>query len=235
MTRVARDDAGTSELRGWLRIAWAKSSEIIEYLSLVQVSKFLTDMPFMLVNKSIFAFVLLLGNTACSDSKFGGATGVRKANVELTRNALPSVSPSPSPTPQSTIDVLEGGIAVSEVAINMDDRGGNVDYNDTAYCFTFKGKFRGTDVVSDADQIVSVNRTNQSAWNHDMELRILDASKNFVKSVRDDSRSRSTKQFTISMKRGEFLDVVWHVNGLNRAQADPTYFKVERDCRNFGG
>ena len=193
----------------------------------------MTDTSLMSMKHSIFAFVLLLGNTACSDSKFGGATGVRKANVELTRNALPSVSPPP--TPQPTMDVMEGGIAVSEVAINMDDRGGNVDYNDTAYCFKFKGKFRGTEVVSDADQIVSVNRTNQSGLDHDMELRILDASKNFVKSVRDDSRSRSSKQFTISMKRGEFLDVVWHVNGLNRAQADPIYFKVERDCRNFGG
>jgi len=194
-------------------------------------------MSFMHANKSIFAFVLLLGNTACSDSKFGGATGVRKANVELTRNALPSVSPSPTPSP--TMDVLEGGVAVSKVGINMDDRGGSVDYNDTAYCFTFKGKVRGTEVVSDANQTVTVNRTNHSGWDHDMELRILDASKNLRESVRDFSEKeksgRNVKQFTISMKRGEFLDVVWHANGLDRVMTDPTYFKVAPNvCNNTG-
>lgn len=185
--------------------------------------------------KSIFAFVLMLGNTACSDSKFGGATGVRKANVELTRNALPSVAPTSPPT----MDVLEGGIAVSKVGINMDDRGGSVDYNDTSYCFSFKGKVRGTEVVSDANQVVTVTRTNLSGLDHDMELRILDASKNLRESVRDFSEreksGRNVKQFTISMKRGEFLDVVWHVNGLDRGMTDPTYFKVAPNvCNNTG-
>lgn len=197
----------------------------------------MTDIPIMLGKKSIFAFVLLLGNTACSDSKFGGATGVRKANVELTRNALPSVSPPPTSPP--TMDVLEGGIAVSKVGINMDDRGGSVDYNDTSYCFSFKGKVRGTEVVSDANQVVTVTRTNLSGLDHDMELRILDASKNLRESVRDFSEreksGRNVKQFTISMKRGEFLDVVWHVNGLDRGMTDPTYFKVAPNvCNNTG-
>lgn len=189
----------------------------------------------MMLKKSIFILLLVLGHTACSDSKFGGATGVRKSTVELTRDALPSVPPTPTPT----MDVLEGGIAVSKVGINMDDRGGNVDYNDTAYCFTFKGKVRGTEVVSDAVQTVTVNRTNHSGLDHDMELRILDSSRNLRQSVRDYSEKeksgRNVKQFTISMRRGDFLDVVWHINGIDRGMADPTYFKVAPNvCNNTG-
>ena len=189
----------------------------------------------MLFEKYIFlSFALVLMAAGCSDNKFGGSTGVRKVHVELSRDAMPSASPE-----VPSMDVLEGGIAVSKVGINMDDRGGNVDYNDTAYCFTFKGKVRGTEVVSDSNQTVVVNRTNHSGLDHRMELKILDSSKALRESILDFSEKESSgnnvKQFSISVKRGDFLQIVWHVNGLDRDMSDPVYFKVAPDvCNNTG-
>ncbi len=187
---------------------------------------------------SVVPVLAVIATSGCSDSKFGSATGVRKTNVELSRDALPSVSPGPI-AQGVPFDVLEGGVAVSKVGINMDDRGGGVDYNDTAYCFAFKGKILGTQVVSDANQTVKITRTNHSDLDHEMELRILDSSKNLRESVRDfsekESSGRNEKHFTISMKRGDFIEVVWHVSGLERGMADAYYFEVRPNvCKNTG-
>jgi|GEM_PF-2218992 len=182
---------------------------------------------------------------ACADSSFSGSTATRSPKVEQTQSSnglpAPSVAPQATPNPPG-IDVLEGGAPVSKVGINMDDRGGSVDYNDTAYCFTFRGAIKGAQIVSAAKQKIQVRRTNRSGCSHQMEIRILDASRNPKQSNPDYSGSNQDGQLALDVERGDFIEVMarsFICKGTTSTRdipmTDPTYFKIAANvCNNTG-
>jgi hypothetical protein len=183
----------------------------------------------------------------CADSSFSGSSGVRKPKVEQTQsnNGLPSSTgglPAPTSTPNPPgFDVLEGATVNSAVGINFDDRAGNVDYNDTAYCFVFRGVIKGKQVVSAAKQTVRVTRTNRSACSHEFEITIRDASRNVKQTITDQSTSNSNGSLQISVERGDFVDVTgkYYVCGSanlreDRPMANDYFFRIGPACNNSG-
>lgn len=188
--------------------------------------------------------VLLTGG--CADSSFSGSSGVRKPKVEQTQssNSLPSGSSGglPTPTPDAPgFDILEGATVNSAVGINFDDRAGNVDYNDTAYCFVFRGVIKGKQVVSAAKQTVRVTRTNRSSCSHEMEITIRDASRNVKQTITDQSTSNSNGSLQIAVERGDFVDVTGKYYSCGSAQlredrpmSNDYFFRIGPTCNNTG-
>jgi hypothetical protein len=188
--------------------------------------------------------VLLTGG--CADSSFSGSSGVRKPKVEQTQssNSLPSGSsgglPTPTPNPPG-FEILEGATVNSAVGINFDDRAGNVDYNDTAYCFVFRGVIKGKQVVSAAKQTVRIRRSNRSACSHEFEITIRDASRNVKQTVTDQSTSNTNGNLQIDVDRGDFIDVTGksYTCGSaflqeDRLMSNDYFFRIGPNCNNSG-
>ncbi len=206
---------------------------------------FRRDLQNPAVTRAALGCAAILFLHACADSSFSGATGTRRPKVEQTQsnNGLPSGTLAPEATPEAPgFDVLEGGAPVSKIGINMDDRGGSVDYNDTAYCFTFRGAIKGSQIVSAAKQKIQVRRTNRSGCSHQMEIRILDASRNLKQTVPDYSGSNQDGQLVLDVERGDFIQVsssAFICRGATVTRdiqmTDPYFFRIAANvCNNTG-
>jgi hypothetical protein len=90
--------------------------------------------------RSQIAFMFFLGwltiQYGCSNNNFSGASKITRPPQATQTDDLTPYTPFPTPTP--TVD-LQTGTVVTKVGVNLDDHGGDMDFNDTVYCFTFDG------------------------------------------------------------------------------------------------
>ncbi|MEY4632265.1 MAG: hypothetical protein RIQ81_2385 [Pseudomonadota bacterium] len=172
---------------------------------------------------TIFASALI-GLSACAPSKFKGGGGVRPAKNFTGNNQPGTGNQLPEPPVPSTPPLQKGGVAFTRLGINMEDLGygGDRDFNDTVYCFTFKGTLVGTSIQASESQTIQIRRTNNSKQNHDMEVQVLDANRAVKTTHGDYSASKTNTSFSIQVEAGDFIHAIWKLsNGTQRAIDDP--------------
>jgi hypothetical protein len=172
--------------------------------------------------------VVLSGLFACAPSSFEGGGGVKPAKKQ-TQNNLGLPSSSPLPDGGGETPMQPGGVVFTKLGINLEDLGysGDKDFNDTVYCFTFKGTLVGTSIQSSEQQTIQITRTNNSKQSHNMEVRVLDANKTPKKSHSDFSSNKTSTQFSIEVEKGDYIDAVWKLaSGAERLIDNPEFFRV---------